>query len=182
MKPEQIKYITWKEIVKGCVELASRIKRDQYKPDLIVSIVKGGVVPARILSDLLEVDEICFIGVRFYKTVAQRSSKPQLTFSLTCSVRDKNILVVDDVVETGRTLQLVIEELGMDGAKRVKTAAIYVKKWSNVMPDYYYMMVDKWIVFPWEIVEAFKNGIDISNDAGEDGEIYSLIISKILNN
>ncbi|MEM1662426.1 MAG: phosphoribosyltransferase family protein [Desulfurococcaceae archaeon] len=181
MKPVEFQYVTWREVVEGCIELASRVKRDGFKPNIILSIVKGGLIPARIIADLLEVDEMCFIGVKFYKIAIQQDTKPRLTFPLTCSVRDKDVLVVDDVVETSRTIQLVVEELSRYGAKRIKTMALYVKKWSSLIPDYYYMMVDKWIVFPWEIVEAVRDGVDISSSIGEDSEIYNLILSKIIN-
>lgn len=181
MKAIEFHYVTWREVIRGCIELASRVKKEGFKPDAILSIVKGGLIPSRIIADLLEIDEICFIGVKFYKAATQQDTKPQLTFPLTCSVRDKNILVVDDVVETSRTLQLVVEELSRYGAKRVKTMALYVKKWSSIVPDYYYMLVDKWVVFPWEIVEAVKEGIDLSRNTGEDDEIYRLILDKLIN-
>jgi len=44
-----------------------------FKPDVIIAVAKGGLIPARIVSDLMGVDEIGYIEVKFYKAIGVRS-------------------------------------------------------------------------------------------------------------
>lgn len=173
-------YVSWREVVKASIHVASLVKKNGFKPDAIVAILKGGVIPARIMADLLRVGEIGFIGVKFYKKPCVHDAKPELTTPLTISVRGKRILIVDDVVETSRSMQLVIDELGRYGAGTVKTATLYVKQWSSMFPDYYYLVVDKWLVFPWEIVETTLSGVNIFDYVKEDLDLLSLISAEFL--
>lgn len=176
----EIEYISWKELHLALVKIVESIRRDNYKPDIIIGILKGGLIPARIIADLLSIDNIGIIGVKFYKGIAKREKKPELTIPPTPSVSGYKALVVDDVTETGRTLQLVLDELYRYGVKEAKTLTLYVKKWSPIIPDYYYKITDKWIVFPWELVETSLNNIKLENFVGEDIELYKVIRDKIL--
>lgn len=176
----ELEYLSWRKLYEIIIELAGRIKISNYKPDMIISVLKGGLIPARILMDLLSIGEIGFIGVKFYKGIVKHDSKPELTLPPTPSVNNKKILVVDDVVETGRTIQLVIDELYRYGVREVKTLTLYVKKQSPVLPDYYYKVTDKWIVFPWELVETTLNNIKLENVVSEDIELYNLIKKQLL--
>ncbi|MCD6301185.1 MAG: phosphoribosyltransferase [Staphylothermus sp.] len=152
----EIEYISWKHLHLALIMLVKDMISTRFRPDIIYAIIKGGLIPARILSDLLGIDEIGFIGVKFYKGINTRDARPELTLPPTMSVRDKKVLIVDDVVDSGRTLQLVIEELTRYGAKEIKSLAIFVKPWSPVYPDYFYKETNKWIVFPWELAETSK--------------------------
>jgi len=175
-----MEYISWHSLYLALVEIASRIRNDNYVPDIIVGILKGGIIPARILSDLLSVDVIGFIGVRFYRRVGVRESRPELTLPPMPSVRGKKVLVADDVIETGRTLQLVLDELSRYGASEIRSATVYVKKRSPVFPDYYYKVTDKWVVFPWEYVETAKEVGDLEEIVGEDKQLYIVVKKEFL--
>lgn len=174
-----IEYISWKQLHLASVNLATTMIGEGYRPDIIYAVVKGGLIPARILADLLEVDQLGFIGVKFYRGVGAKEAKPELTLPPTHAVRNKNILVVDDVVDSGRTLQLVIEELNRYGARNIKSLAIYVKPWSPIYPDYYYKETRNWVVFPWEITETLKEVCIRPEDLGEDSSILQSIIRNI---
>jgi len=71
---------------------------------------------------------------------------------------------MDDVADTGESLRLVQLHLKEQGATEVKTATIYYKPWSVIIPDYYEKETRSWIIFPWErketvrkIVEKYKH-------------------------
>jgi len=175
----ELEYISWRELHKALIILASRIRATGYKPDMIVGVLKGGLIPARILADLLEIGELGFIGVRFYRGVSKREAKPEITIPPVPSVSGRKLLLVDDIVDTGRTLQLVVDELYRYGCLEVKTLAIYVKKWSPVLPDYYYRVTDKWVVFPWELAETSNSGFNLESVVGEDLDIYSYMCREL---
>ncbi|MEM1601131.1 MAG: phosphoribosyltransferase family protein, partial [Sulfolobales archaeon] len=66
-------------------------------------------------------------------------------------------LIVDDVADSGKTLQITIELLQLYGPKEIKTASIYVKPTTIVIPDFYVAETNAWIIFPWEYAEVLRN-------------------------
>jgi hypoxanthine phosphoribosyltransferase len=77
-----------------------------------------------------------------------------LTQPITVDVFDKRILLVDDVVDTGKSAVLVKRHLSRQGAKETKLLTLYYKPWSVVKPDFYSKETSDWIVFPWEVKET----------------------------
>ena len=148
---------TWDEIYEMLLRLAEKIQRDDFHPDLIIGVCRGGWPPARVMSDLLGNPKLANISVEFYVDVAETKNKPVVTQSVTAPVKGKKILILDDVADTGKTLKLVKEHLFDRGAEEVKIATIYYKPWSIVVPDYYEKETKRWIVFPWERKETVRN-------------------------
>ncbi|MEM1635603.1 MAG: phosphoribosyltransferase [Thermosphaera sp.] len=155
------RYIGWLEIHRALSVLAEQVRRN-YQPDTIITIVKGGLIPARIIGDLLGIDEIGYVGVKFYKGVEKRGEKPFVTFTALPRLDYKKILIVDDVIESGRTISTVVDLVSKYNYSGLKALALFVKPWSPVKPDYYYEVVDKWVVFPWEVCETLREGLNIS--------------------
>ena len=102
---------TWDEIYEMLLRLAEKIQRDDFHPDLIIGVCRGGWPPARVMSDLLGNPKLANISVEFYVDVAETKNKPVLTQSVTAPVKGKKILILDDVADTGKTLKLVKEHL-----------------------------------------------------------------------
>jgi hypoxanthine phosphoribosyltransferase len=170
-----LEYVPWRTVHLAVASIAEKIMKEYPEVDLIYSIVKGGLVPSRLLADILGIGDMGFIGVRFYKDIGARKAKPELYLPPTRSVRDRNVLVVDDVADSGRTLQLVLDELIRYGASNVKSAILYVKPWSMVMPDYYYTITENWVVFPWEIAESYSLMAEKEVDLDGDTPVFEKI-------
>jgi len=147
---------TWERIYELLLDLASRIRRADFKPDVIVGVSRGGWLPARIMSDLLENPEIANVKAEFYLGVAETKGEPVITQPVSVSVKNKRVLVVDDVADTGKSLALVKEHLNEQGATEVKIATIYYKPWSIVTPDWFERKTSDWIIFPWERKETVR--------------------------
>ncbi|MFQ6065130.1 MAG: phosphoribosyltransferase [Candidatus Bathyarchaeia archaeon] len=148
---------TWDQIYEFLLNLAQKIRDDRFKPDVIVGVSRGGWPPARVMSDLLENPEIANVKAEFYKGVAETKGEPIITQPVSVSVRDKRVLLMDDVADTGKSLRLVKSHLKKEGATEVKIATIYYKPWSVVVPDYYEKETSSWIIFPWERKETIRN-------------------------
>ncbi|MEM4427867.1 MAG: phosphoribosyltransferase family protein, partial [Zestosphaera sp.] len=116
--------LTWKKKYEAVLELALDINKEGLEIDLIVGILRGGYIVARILSDILGTDNIGVVEVKFYRGIEERAERPIITQPLTADVRGKNILIVDDVVDSGRTLEIVTEQVRLRGARSVKTAVL----------------------------------------------------------
>ncbi len=147
---------TWNQIYEMLLCQAQKIKTQNYKPDLIVAIARGGVVPARILSDLLEIPSLSFIQIEFYTNINQTLQEPTLKQTLTTNVTGKKILLIDDISDTGKSLKLAKTHLQQQGAIEIKTATLYQKPQSVTTPDFYEKQTTDWVVFPWDIKETLR--------------------------
>jgi uncharacterized protein len=107
-------------------------------------------VPARIMSDLLDVKEVGILGVTFYKAMGKPSDFPRITQELTMDLTGRRVLIVDDVADTGRSLMVAKDYLQRKGVKEIKIATIHYKPNSVFKPDYFVASTTAWIVYPWE--------------------------------
>lgn len=174
----ELEAVSWDEIYTMLVNLADRIKKDRFKPDVIVGVSRGGWPPARVLSDLLENPELANVKVEFYVGVNETKKEPVITQPISVPVKNKKVLVVDDVADTGRSLLLVRQHLLENGAKEVKVATIYYKPWSKIIPDYYERETNCWIVFPWERRETVRNVLEKLMKKGKTVEEVKEVLVK----
>ncbi len=138
------------------LDLALQIKRDDYKPEVIVGVSRGGWPPARVMSDLLQNPNLANLRVEFYKDIGVRNKKPRITQPVTMEVVERRVLVVDDVSDTGYSLRVVANHLRRKPVKELRVCTIYMKPKSVFRPDYYARTTKKWIIFPWERLEAVR--------------------------
>ena len=147
---------TWNQIYDMLLDQAQKIQGDGYKPDIIIGIARGGLVPARILSDLLETPELAIIQIEYYVSIAQPRQEPILKQGISTPLTGKKTLLVDDISDTGKSLQLAKNHLQQQGAKEIKTATLYAKPQTITKPDYYEKQTSHWIVFPWDAKETVR--------------------------
>jgi hypoxanthine phosphoribosyltransferase len=136
------------------LDLAQQIRKDQYKPDIIVGVSRGGWPPARVMSDLLQNPNLANLRVEFYRDIGVRNKQPRITQPVTMEVVGKRVLVVDDVSDTGHSLRVVANHMRRKPVKELRVCTIYMKPQSIFRPDYYSRTTRKWIIFPWERLEA----------------------------
>ena len=147
---------TWERIHMESLQLSSKILQSGYYPDVVIGVLRGGYIIARLVTDVIQVEDLGVVEVKFYKGIGERAERPIITQPLTTDVRGKKVLIIDDVVDSGRTLQVVSEQVRLRGAKDVKSAALYYKPKSIIKPDYFIVETEAWVFFPWEIVEFIQ--------------------------
>jgi hypoxanthine phosphoribosyltransferase len=155
---------TWNQIYVMLLSQAEKILQSGFKPDIVVGITKGGWVPARVLSDLLEIPDLATLGVEFYLGVAETQNEPVLTQRVSAIVNGKKLLLVDDVADTGKSLKLAKEHLLQQGATEIRVATLYYKPLSVTKPDYYEKETRRWLVFPWETKETIRKIVEKHRD------------------
>ncbi|MFZ8839493.1 MAG: phosphoribosyltransferase [Pyrobaculum sp.] len=165
----KVRFISWAEGITLSEALARRVQVSGFRPDVIVAVSRGGLVPARIISDVLEVDDVITIGVKYWGLAQRRAERPILYHGVEPGViRDRKVLVVDEVADTGHTLMLAKNLLDLIGAAEVKTAVLHLKTTSRFAPDYYAEKIEEWIwiSYPWsryeDLREFKKRGQDVS--------------------
>ncbi len=147
---------TWNQINDMLLAQAQKIQNQQFQPDIIIGIAKGGIIPARILSDLIETPQLAALQIAFYLDIAQPTLEPILKQPLTVDVKNKKTLIVDDIADTGKSLKLAQTHIHEQGAMETKTATLYFKPQSITKPDFYERQTNNWVVFPWEIKETLQ--------------------------
>jgi len=155
---------TWSQIYAMLLSQAEKIRGSCFKPDVIVSLTRGGWIPARVLSDLLEIPDLAVVRVEFYLSVAETRNEPVLTQGVFAVVEDKKVLLVDDVADTGKSLQLAREHIRQKGATEVRIATVYRKPFSAITPDYYEKETRRWVVFPWDAKETLRKIVEKYRD------------------
>jgi hypothetical protein len=118
---------TWDEIYSMLLNMAERIRLDKFAPDVIVGVSRGGWPPARVLSDLLDNPNLANVRAEFYVGVAETKSEPVLTQPVSVPVASKKVLIVDEVTDTGKSLEVVKEHVKKQGVAETKIATVYYK-------------------------------------------------------
>jgi hypoxanthine phosphoribosyltransferase len=152
----QFEVPTWNQIYSMLLNLTHKIRKNGFKPDIIVGVSRGGWPPARVLSDLMGNANLANVRAEFYLGVAETKTEPVLTQPVSTEVAGRKVLIVDEIADTGQSLKLVKEHITEKGAAEVKIATVYYKPWSIVKPDYYEKETSRWVVFPWEIKETVR--------------------------
>lgn len=142
----------WVKINRMCIALAK--KAAPFKPDWIVGISRGGLVPARLLSDILGIKKVSIVRVEFYSGLSRANGFPRITQPLQADVKGKKVLLVDDVSDSGKSLAIAKDHIKRKGASQVKIAALHYKPKSILKPDFYIEETNSWIVYPWEVFET----------------------------
>lgn len=154
--PLEKRFVSWNEFGQLVEELAALVKGRGDRCDLVVGIARGGIPPALVVADRLQA-HIDFINVKSYRGIQSRN-RPEILSTLVEDVRGQSLLVVDDLVDEGDTMETITNYLKAKEPKAIKTAVLFIKPWSRFKPDFYLEIVDKWIVFPWELVEFGEPG------------------------
>ncbi|QUQ66437.1 phosphoribosyltransferase [Kutzneria sp. CA-103260] len=147
---DQREVLTWELFGSASRELAEMVAADGFEPDLLLSIARGGLFVAGALGYALDVKNLHVMNVEFYTGVDQRLDLPVMLPPVPNAVdlHGANVLVCDDVADTGATLKLV-RDFCADKVADVRCAVVYEKPHSTVKCEYVWRHTDRWINFPW---------------------------------
>ena len=166
-------YITDKQIKEAAVKLTESIETDNWQPDLIIAVTRGGLIPAGYVSYYLDNKQVACVNINSYEDEEQDTSKLeeqeyQLRVDLQNIVKKfnpKNILIIDDLIDTGVTLRFIDVNLmavcnyfkmtGLPCNFDWKFGVLYNNE-KEYMPfsKHVYSGEPKpegWLVFPWDI-------------------------------
>ncbi|MBT2210955.1 phosphoribosyltransferase [Actinomadura sp. NEAU-AAG7] len=142
--------LTWELFGVASRDLAQKVADGGYRPDLILSIARGGLFVAGALGYALDVKNLHVMNVEFYTGVDERLDLPVMLPPVPNAIdlSGAKVLVADDVADTGATLKLV-RDFCADHVADVRCAVIYEKPYSTVKCEYVWRRTDRWINFPW---------------------------------
>lgn len=148
------KKLSWHQFYQDCLFLGEKIFKKKLKIDRIVAISRGGLVPARILSDFLGLP-ISHIGISSYKNLKQLK-EPEIIETTSFNFNNENILIVDEVSDTGKTFKRALKYFKNKPTGKIYTVCPYIKPKTSFIPDFYLKTIDAWIVFPYDLKETYE--------------------------
>lgn len=146
-----------KEMCKTVYEQAMHAAEAPFHPELIIGLSRGGLIPLGFLAGdgLFNNRHVKTISVASYSDHGKQGKLLVLESwgheDFEYLKRFNSILIVDDLVDSGRSLSYVLKMIQEHAPHAtVRTAALFYKKCSTIKPDYYAQETTDWIVFPWE--------------------------------
>ncbi|MGI9602437.1 MAG: phosphoribosyltransferase [Acidimicrobiales bacterium] len=149
--PDQAREILdWATYGTAVRDLARMVADDDYRPDMILAIARGGLFVAGSLGYALAVKNLYVMNVEYYTGVDERLEMPVMLppYLDLVDVEDARVLIADDVADTGHTLNLV-RDFCLDRVSEVRSAVLYEKPHSLVKCEYIWKKTEDWIEFPW---------------------------------
>ena len=131
-------------------ELATIVADDGFRPEMILSIARGGLFVAGSLGYALSVKNLYVVNVEYYTGVDERLPVPVMLppYVDFVDMEEAKVLIADDVADTGHTLKMV-HDFCTERVAEVRSAVLYEKSHSLVKCEYVWKRTDQWINFPW---------------------------------
>ena len=160
-------FVWWERLYELCFRLYQKILGSGYIPDVVVGIARGGWIPARILSDLFFTKETANVKVDLYRGIYARDLEPKVSQSMPKDMQWECPILVDDIADTGDSLIAAMKHLEERGYKNMRTATLHFKPWTSLVPNYYIVKTEAWVVYPWELKEFTY---ELATQFSEDGK------------
>lgn len=153
--PQRNEFITWEEVNKLITHLIPQFRTEF---ETMVIITRGGIIPGGLLCEALNIASVMTAAVDFPFESRQTGAKllawPQfIQFPADGQLKDRSVLIVDDVWGSGRTITAVRGRVAAAGAQ-ASTCVLHYNPNRNLFgqlrPDYYAAITDAYIVYPWE--------------------------------
>ena len=152
--------LSWESIEQDISLLVEKVK--DFHPTCVLGIANGGMIPAALLAKKLKVDKLLSCNLKSYQDDAPRKGPhnindvvKQISFPTQDELMRERVLIVDDLVDTGLTLQKVHGNIVIYNDQyniHWSTCTLYYKPKTAYMPKHTVREFDNndWIVFPWE--------------------------------
>lgn len=143
-------HVSWDQLHRDARALAWRMDETEWRA--VVAVTRGGMVPAMIVARELDIRTIDTISIKSYRGVASDADQSELQLYKQPDPQlmgnGEGILVVDDLVDSGRTLEMIRAMY-----PKAHFATVYAKPKGKHMVQSYVTEVsqDTWIFFPWDM-------------------------------
>ena len=144
----------WNYFYKLAKEVANQINSSGFKPDIIVGLARGGWVLARVLCDFVGVKDLVSLKVEHWGVTATPDGTAKLRHKIDVELEGKKILVVDDITDTGASMDVAVDYIKSLKPAEVRTATLQHITGAKFKADYVGEEIKwRWVIFPWNFTE-----------------------------
>ncbi|MFP4626241.1 MAG: phosphoribosyltransferase [Natronomonas sp.] len=165
----------WEYIYGLCRNVSEQVKSTSFQPEMVVALARGGWFAGRCLCDFLGLDDLTSLKMEHYVGTAKKADEPQVRYPMPeGSVEGKDVLVIDDIADTGGSIRRAHEYVTDREPGTVRTATLQLLGTSEFEPDYVGERLETWtwVVYPWNFIEDMIDLIDGVMDRA-DQETFS---------
>jgi hypoxanthine phosphoribosyltransferase len=141
-----VMHIEWPLFGEMSRALALKVAR-AYDPEVVVGIATAGVVPAAVVSAILDREFHSIMVSRRYRAETVRET-PAVLGSAPTEARGHRVLILDETCDSGATMRLAVAAIVNAGAAQVRTAVCF--KTGSFEPDFHALATQSTIVLPWD--------------------------------
>lgn len=154
-KQFQCELVSWSEVYRLSFLLAEQVRQAGYQPDIVIAIARGGYVPARLVCDFLDIYNLTGVRISHYTAGSSKEETARLSSPLCMGISDLKVLVIDDITDTGDTLDVALHHINTFKPAEIKVGVLQHKQQSFLKPDFFAKSLRKWrwIIYPWAVVE-----------------------------
>ena len=165
----------WEYIYGLCRDVADGVKAAEFEPDIVVALARGGWFAGRCLCDFLGLDDLASLKMEHYVGTGVKADEPQVRYPMPAgSVDGKDVLVVDDIADTGGSIRRAHEYVTDRDPAEVRTATLQLLGTSEFEPAFVGERLDEWtwVVYPWNFLEDMVDLVEgVMTKA--DGEAFT---------
>jgi len=149
------KIVTFEEVYALVRNLSEKIRETKFNPTTIVGLARGGWVPARLMCDFLGITDLISLKVEHWLETGKTRDEATIRYPLMADLRGKQLLVVDDITDTGKSLIASTNYLRKFAPGHLRTATMQYMSTSSFKPDYFAeeVKVWTWFIYPWNWIE-----------------------------
>jgi len=165
--------MSWELFDNLAKKVAQKMKEDDYQPDFMVGLARGGWVLSRVLCDYLGVKDLVSLKIEHWGVTATPDGSAKIKYPFDIDLTGRDVVVVDDITDTGESMEVAVDYIKTMNPRNIRTSALRHINGSKFIPDYYGDEITwRWVVFPWNIVEDMCNIIPKAMKGAKDlGEI-----------
>lgn len=143
------------EVYDMAYNISQQITESTQDFEVVVGIARGGFPPARLVCDFLNIDTLTAMQISHYTDVAKEKEEVEVSDPVDIDLKNKNVLIVDDVNDSGKTLTAAIEHVIAKEPSEVKTAVLHEKETTSKRADFVgdYPAEWKWLIYQWAVTE-----------------------------
>ena len=158
-------FISAEDLLRDSLELGLRIVRSGFRPSFLVGVWRGGAPIGIAVQEVLEYHGIATDHIAIRTSAYAGIDRPEkvvrvhaLDYLVSRLSAEDELLLIDDVFDSGRSLAAVLDELAARCRRnlptRIRVATVYYKPSRNrsrLTPDYFVHATDRWLIFPHEL-------------------------------
>jgi hypoxanthine phosphoribosyltransferase len=173
----------WDYIYDLCRDVATQVRSAAFEPDVVVALARGGWFGGRCLCDFLGLDDLTSLKMEHYVGTAETSGEPTVRYDVPAgSVAGKDVLVVDDIADTGDSIARADEYVRERDPGAVRTATLQLLGTSEFEPDYVGERLAEWtwVVYPWNFVEDMVDLVAGAMERDDGGPYDVAAVQRLL--